>query len=120
LMNRSNAILTLPDPVALSPRRAKWLLYQSYQKKVPIISFSRSFVKAGALAAVFSTPRQIGRQAGEVAISILKDPEYAPRFLYPSYFDIALNRAVARSLGLEIADKESLMKSMKNLERAND
>lgn len=116
LIDRSDVILTLPDPVALSPQRAKWLLYQSYQKKVPIISFSHSFVKAGALAAVYSTPKQIGMQAGEVAIRIMNNPGENQQFFYPSYFDVAVNRAVAHSLGLDIADEDSLVKSIQRLE----
>ena len=116
LIDRSDVILTLPDPVALSPQRAKWLLYQSYQNKVPIISFSQSFVKAGALAAVYSTPKQIGWQAGEVAIRIMNNPGGGQRFFYPSYFDVAVNRTVAHSLGLDIADEDSLVKSIQRLE----
>jgi len=116
LIEKSDVIITLPDPVALSPQRTKWLLYQSYQKKIPIISFSNSFVKAGALAAVYSTPRQIGQQAGEFATEILRHSEIKNKFKYPSYFEVAINRAVARSLGLEIEDEKDLVESIQGME----
>jgi len=120
MFSKSNAILTIPDPVALSPQRTKWLLYQSYQKKVPIISFSQSLVNAGALAAVYSSPHQIGQQAGEVAIDILNARLPSKHHLYPKYFDVAINRAVARSLGLENVDKDTLVKTIRGLNNAGD
>jgi len=116
LLERIDAILTLPDPVALSPQRTKWLLYQSYERNIPIISFSHSFVNAGALAAVFSTPQQIGKQAGEIATRILNRSELPTRLVYPKYFDVAINHAVARSLGLTIDNENQLVESIKGME----
>lgn len=120
LLQKTDVILTLPDPLVLSPQRAKWLLYQSYNNKVPIISFSKSYVEAGALAAVYSTPRHIGWQAGEVAVDILSKPGSHSQYHYPTYFDVAVNYSVARSLGLDIADEADLLESMKRLEQVSD
>ncbi len=105
LLRSSDLLLALHDPVALKPVTAKWLLYMAYQRGLPVIGFSRAYLKAGAVASVFSTPEQIGRQAGERLLRWLEsggtdlgDPQY------PKYYSVDFNRPVAESLEIEIPD----------------
>jgi len=109
----SDLVLALYDPVVLKPLTAKWLLYMAYQRRTPVIAFSQGYLKAGAVAAVFSTPQQIGRQAGELLNRWLRDGGDGlgdPRF--PQDFEIGFNRAVAESLDLRFPGVEEARERM--------
>lgn len=117
LLEQNDALLAVYDSVALNPSTAKWLLYLSYQNRMPVIGFSRAYVDAGALAAVYSTPEQIGRQAAEVVYDFVSGKSGSlPLQAYPKYYSIGLNSSVARSIGLSLPDEESLMRQLQQLE----
>ncbi len=117
LLKGNDALLAVYDSVALNPSTAKWLLYLSYQNRIPVIGFSRAYVDAGALAAVYSTPEQIGRQAAEVVYDFVNGKSGSlPLQVYPKYYSIGLNSSVARSIGLSLPDEESLQRQLKQLE----
>ncbi len=97
-------LLTIFDPGLMDRRVVTQLLYAAYGKALPVIGYSEAMVTAGALAAVFSDARQIGREAAELISAALRDPATAlgaPR--HPKYFHVACNPSVARYLDLERA-----------------
>lgn len=125
VLGTNDVILAIPDAEALTPNVAKWLLYMAYQKQIPVIGFSRTFVDAGALAAVYTNPEQIGRQAAEIVLRAAlaagkRDtagwPLPPPQ--YPEYFEIAINDSVARSLRLRMHTRQHLTQSLLQWEQA--
>lgn len=110
LLEGSDALLALPDPLVYQSRTIHYLLITTYRQKVPVVGFSKALVEAGALLGVYSTPAQIGRQAGEIAQQALSHPGRAlPPPRHPKYFTIAVNRRVAASLGIPIEDEQTLL-----------
>ncbi|MEN8176102.1 MAG: ABC transporter substrate binding protein [Pseudomonadota bacterium] len=114
VVHNNQLVVTLYDPAVLDASTAKWLLYLAYQERVPVIGLSDAYVKAGAAAAVFSTPEQIGRHVGERVVEFLTrgwqavaDPEP------PRHYSVALNSSVARTLGLAERDEEKLLESLR-------
>lgn len=127
VIEHNEVILALPDSRVLSPNRAKWLLYMAYQRQVPIIGFSRAIVDAGALGAVYSTPAQIGRQAAEDIIQVILDIRdrpgtelRLPEPRYPRYFEVAINRAVARSLNIDVKANQRIAQGLTTLEQSKE
>jgi hypothetical protein len=116
LVRRNDLILAVYDPQVLTPTTAKWLLHLAYQNRLPVIGFSRAYVDAGAVAAVYSTPEHIGRQAAEAILAWAQDGRgrLAPS-AHPRYFDIAVNRAVADALGLKPPPESELAKQVARL-----
>lgn len=113
IAEQSDAVLAVPDPAVLTPSGAKWLLYTAYQQGIPVIGFSKAYVSAGALGAVFSTTAQMGRQAAEIATRLIQEglAELGPA-VYPAYFSVAINRSVARSLRLDVPDDAELLRQL--------
>lgn len=109
-----HAFLALPDPRLADGRGIQNLLLATYRHGVPVFAYSRSFVEAGAAAAVYSTPEQLGRQAGEAIAGHLRsggrDPLPAPS--YPRYYEVAVNARVARSLNMPITDAAQLERAI--------
>jgi putative ABC transport system substrate-binding protein len=109
LLENSGALLAVPDPVVHQPGTAQTLLLTSYRYKKPVIGYSQAYVTAGALAAIYSSPTDIARQAAETArthTGRLPSPQS------PRYFSVGVNRQVARSLGLELPDDAALMEAL--------
>lgn len=118
LLPNNDVLLTFADPVVLNSATIQGVLLSAYMKKVPVISYSRAYVKAGALAAVFSSPADVGKHAGEKLIEYFNegfsDFHHAD---YPKYFQIEINSRVAHSLGIYDVDEQIVYRNMLDKER---
>lgn len=109
LISTADLFIAINDPVVLSRENAKWLLYVAYQRQTPVIGFSKTYVKAGAAAAVFSEPEQIARQAAELALEWGNLPgRCLPSPTHAKYFSVAINHAVSQSLGSNPENEDEL------------
>ncbi|MCG6577913.1 ABC transporter substrate-binding protein [Pseudomonas sp. AF32] len=105
LLGQSDVLLGLDDPDLYNPKTVKNLLLSSYARQRALIGPSAAFVKAGSLASTYSD------QEDWLAIldELLDRPASSwPRTLYPPRFKVLSNRQVARSLGIEPIDTESV------------
>ena len=116
IMARSDIFLALPDQAIFNRTTAKWILFMSYQQHIPLIGFSRSYVDAGALAAVISTPEQIGQQTAEI-LNIYNDTGTLPPAGYSRYFSVITNPQVARNLNIELPAPSQLEARLKEVEQ---
>jgi putative tryptophan/tyrosine transport system substrate-binding protein len=103
LLLQKQVLLAVPDPVIYSRETTQTILLTTYRHEAPVIGFSQSYVKSGAVAAVFSTPKQYAQEISALIKLLpqqeLKLPEAKPA----AQFSIEINRQVARSLGIKIA-----------------
>lgn len=117
-LESSPVLLAVPDPLVYNRETAQSVLLTSYRYQKPVIGFSQAYVRAGALAGVFSTPQQIARQTAEVVRQYLNKPQAGlPPPQAPKYFSVDVNHQVARSLGLEIGDENALSDTLLRMER---
>jgi putative tryptophan/tyrosine transport system substrate-binding protein len=116
LLEITDALMAIPDSFVYTRETAQPILLTSYRHQKPVFGFSQSYVRAGALAAVYSTSRQMAKQAAEIAIKSQQSPGILPPPQAPKYFSVALNYQVARSLNIQIADESSINKKMLALE----
>lgn len=114
----SELLLALADPTVFNNVSVQNILTAAYRRRVPLMAFSPAYVRAGALLALYSTPAQVGRQAGEIARAFLSGKPLPPP-QPPQDFVIGINGEVARSLGipLQAADENSLALQLRAAER---
>lgn len=112
LLGESDVLQAVPDPLIYNRNTVQSILLASYRHQVPLIGFSSSYVKAGAIAAVYSVPEQIGQQAAEM-IQHLAAGRHLPLPRPPRYFSVGINTQVARSLGISLEDEASLSNKLK-------
>jgi putative ABC transport system substrate-binding protein len=106
-------LLALPDAEVLNSGTAQTLFLTTYRYRVPVIGYSRSLTRAGALVSLFSSPDQIGRQTAEIALTALSNGVVKlPSAQFPRYYSISVNEHVARSLGLALPGETTLLKRM--------
>ncbi|MCP5277330.1 MAG: hypothetical protein H6935_03100 [Thiobacillus sp.] len=106
-----DALLLLPDAVVLNPANIQSLLLASYRLRVPVLGFSPGLVKSGTVAAVFSTPEQIGRQGNSMARRWLGERQL-PGPQHASEFSLGINHYVARSLGLSLPPETEVARQL--------
>lgn len=107
LLADSDALLVLPDTGIYRSDTIRNILLDTYRKRVPMVGLSQSYVRAGALCAVYSTPVQMADQAARIVGQFARTGKL-PDFQYPDEFEVAVNKQVARSLGLTIKSAEQL------------
>lgn len=107
VLAESDVFLAVPDPVVINAATAQNVLITAFRSQVPVIGYSASYVKAGALASVYSTPNQIGLEAGQI-IKALQRTNTLPTPKYPRYFSVGVNASLMRTMGLPAADEQAL------------
>ncbi len=111
VLQDSEVLLALPDSSVYNNSTLRNILLATYRSSVPLIGFSSSYVKAGALCAVFSTPAQIATQAA-MAIQQFWETSALPTAQYPQLFEVMVNEQVGRSLGLSTKSPAELHNEM--------
>ena len=96
-------LLSLPDPVIYNRYTARNILLTSFRSKIPVISFSDSYVRAGASAAVYTSPEQFSEQAKDI-LNSLASGLATPPVVHPSNYTVSINERVAFHLGLQSVD----------------
>lgn len=112
LLDSSDAIMAIPDPAIYNRETAQPILLTSYRYQKLIFGYSQSYVHAGAIAAVFSSSKQLAKQAAEIAFKSQQAPNELPPPQKPKYFSILLNYQVARSLNIPLLDEDEILKNM--------
>lgn len=112
LLGRSDFLVALPDSTVYRRDNIRVILLTSYRYQKPVIAFSQAFATAGALAAIYSSPAQIARQATDVVRNLNPDAVTLPPPQGPTLFSIAINRNVAQALGLSLPDEPTVRRAM--------
>jgi putative ABC transport system substrate-binding protein len=111
VLAESNVFLLLPDAMVLSGTNLQSLFLASFRQRVPVIGFSPGLVKTGAVAAVYSSPSQIGWQGGLMARSWVQG-KGLPASQSAGRYSIDFNNYVARSLGLSLPPEREVAKQL--------
>ena len=117
LLEKSDIFLTLPDKAVFNRTTAKWILYISFRLRVPLLGFSRKYVEAGAVAGIYSSATQIGRQTGEAMVQFNLKKHVLPSAQYPMYFSVATNPSAAKRLRIHIPAEAELEQALKEAEQ---
>jgi len=112
LLESTDALLAIPDRLVYNRETAESILLTSYRHKKPMFGYSQSYVRAGALASVYSSGKQVAMQAAEIAIKSQLAPSLLPPPQVPEYFSISVNNQVAHSLNIPLMDEAMLYKKM--------
>jgi putative ABC transport system substrate-binding protein len=111
VLSESDVLLALPDPLIFNRDTAQSIFLTSYRYRVPVLGYSNSMTRAGALLSLYSSPAQIGRQTAEwVRLALSSQPVRLPPPAHPAYIEISINDQVARTIGLSLPSRNALKK----------
>jgi hypothetical protein len=113
VLGDADVLLAVPDAQVFNRNTAQSLFLTSYRYRVPVVGYSASLTRAGALVSLHSSPAQIGRQAAEwVRQALLAPTSRVPGPTYPAYYSVSINPQVARSLGIALPSASELEKRL--------
>ncbi|MEW8625063.1 MAG: ABC transporter substrate binding protein [Candidatus Thiodiazotropha sp.] len=112
LLERIDILLTTPDTNIHNKSTVSNILLSTYRKRIPLIGFSSAYVKAGALAAVYSSPEDIAYQVRDNIIAYFGSKQLPLEQQMGKYFSVLFNTDVARSLGFPIKSESKLKSRM--------
>ncbi len=107
----SDVLLLVPDTLAINAANARNVMMTTYRYRVPVVGFSQGMSKAGAVAAAYSSPAQIGRQGARMALRWLESGELPPP-QPAAEFSIVFNQHVARSLDIAPPDEDEIRRRL--------
>lgn len=117
LLEKNDVLLTLPAPEVYNRQSLKGILLTSYRLNKPVISYAPSHVKSGALAAIYTSPGDIGNQLADLVTKLLNQKDFKLQpYYYASDFNISINKRVAESLNLELADEQEILQRLHQAE----
>ena len=109
LIKKNEALLMLPDQTIYNRATLKGILLTTYRGRTPVISYSPGHVKSGALAAIYSSPANIGQHLANLINQHHRGKLNANnKLIYAEYYSIATNQRVAHSLGIDLPGEENL------------
>lgn len=115
LAPKMHALLAFPDSMVHNRNTVQPLLLTTYRAGIPVVAYSESYLQAGAVLALYSTPMQIAQQTAEAVAQIL-DGQGTSGIHGPRYFTVGVNAAVAKSLGLTMPSPLELQDRLRSLE----
>lgn len=100
-----DCFLMIPDSEIYFPQSVRYLLLESLRNKFKVIGLSSFYTKAGALISFDCDYKDLGQQAGRIALRILNgenpnDIEPVP----PGKIKISINLITAERLGVKISE----------------
>ena len=117
-LDEVRVLLALPDSRIFNPHSARGILLAAFHKQVPLIGYSQSYVKNGALVSLFSSTKQIAQQTAQAILTTL-DQNQLPPAQYPKEFVVEINYQVARSLNINMESEATLQQKMLVKEKSN-
>lgn len=113
LLESADVLLALPDPMVYNNRTIFSVLLSTYRNRVPVIGYSEAIVKAGAVAAVYTSTQDVGIELAQLTQQLLTNVvNRLPPPHFPSRADIAVNWQVARSLGMTIPPIDTMRREL--------
>ena len=115
-LHHSDVLLALPDSNIYNSKTVKNILLTSYRYRKPVIAFSKNFVNAGALAAIYSDTENIAMSASKLIEQYLYTTTSIEPINHPDAFDISINRQVFRALDIPIPDIDTIKMTLQQKE----
>ena len=106
LSGKIDLLMMIPDTTIAAEDSVLSMVAFSYQNNMPLMTFSRKFLKMGALLSLEIDPFDIGKQTGEMVTAVLKSGDVKPEPVYYARKTLlVINHKIAVKLGIRISDR---------------
>lgn len=114
----NRVLLAITDPLIYNSHSVKNILLTAYRHRKPVIGYSDSFVQAGAVAAIFTSPQTVSDKAVSIITEFFDNNWQFDRNIYSTNdFSISINRQVATSLEISLPGKRTIRKNIERMSK---
>jgi putative ABC transport system substrate-binding protein len=113
LKNEVDGIWAVADPLIFTPQSTQFILLFTLRNGLPLMGLTPSFVQAGALFTLAPDYKDVGRQAGEMALEIISGKS-------PTNIPVTMPRMIYLYLNLKTAEQINLLISPDLIEVAKE
>mgnify|MGYP000240577019 FL=1 len=114
----NRVLLAITDPLIYNSHSVKNILLTAYRHRKPVIGYSDSFVQAGAVAAVYTSPQTVSDKAASIITDFFDNNWQFDRNIYSTNdFSVSVNRQVATSLEISLPKKENIRRSIERMSK---
>ena len=111
----NRVLLAITDPLIYNSHSVNILL-TAYRHRKPVIGYSDSFVQAGAVAAVYTSPQTVSDKAASIITDFFDNNWQFDRNIYSTNdFSLSVNRQVATSLEISLPAKKTIRKNIERM-----
>jgi len=114
VLSVSDVLLAIPDSTIYNSNTIRNILLTCFRSGKPLIGLSASYVRAGALYAVYVSPEDIATDTARETESFSRTGRLSAPGFARSY-SISVNQDVARTLGLDVRSASELKARLMNL-----
>lgn len=115
LMKESSVLVGTYDTELYSNENIKNILITAYRNNQALVGPSVAYLRAGAIASVYSSADDIAKRLSEILQQGLTTGVW-PEADYSPYFQVMLNQQVARSLNIELPNEKQLAAEIHKLQ----
>lgn len=115
-LHNADALIAIDDNDIYNANTLRSILLSAYRLRKPMIGPGPAFVKAGAMASVYSHLDDYLNELSDLIVEFI-ETEKTPDSRWPSRFDVMINDNVARSLGYLDLNRERVLNDIKAAEK---
>ena len=108
----ASVIVAIRDPIVWSKKNARWMLRQAYDYRIPVIGYSKAFLKAGAMVSVYASADDIIDKTLDMANYWLTNGTLKDSKVITAKSTIEINYHIANALNYDSA----LLKKIKRVQ----
>lgn len=108
IADQCDLLLAVTDPMIYNATSLRSLMLSAYHRRIPVLGYSPAFVRAGALAGLFTRPYHLGEQAADMVDRMVKTGT-VPAPEYPRRFQIIYNERVAHRWRLALPSPQEVV-----------
>lgn len=103
---KAGALIATNDKHIWTGENARWMLYQAYRNNVSVVGYSKKFLKAGALIAIYSTIEQIAFTTAQQIEYWYTHQKLKRNGVIYSNYNIEYNKKIARTLKIQVPENK--------------
>lgn len=96
------AVIAVKDKQVWSGNNARWMLRQAYAFQVPVIGYSKAFLKAGALISAYSTLDQLVDRSAKMITQWESAGGFTDPGIHYADYQVEVNKSIARALRVDV------------------
>ena len=104
IIRDSDVFIPVPDNRLINIATARWILQLSFRYQIPVIAYSKTYLDAGATAAIFSSVENVAKQTSEFITDEKMRIEAGAHM--PAYYSIKFNYSVAGNLNIDLKTEQ--------------